>query len=187
MAAAFFSASLSPAPLAASGGVEAGILACKSVPNTRVNLILHSRIDVTCSFETTVGKVEYYRGKTGIGLGLDINWDRQEEIGFTVINGGSDIRAGAHSLAGTYLGGKASVTLGVGAGAAALIGGSSDSIALHPLALEKSSGFGLSGGLGYLVLTPDTRGGAAGTTQPRSSAPQGEPQSLSPSTSQSKP
>ena len=136
----------------AAGGVEAGILMCKSVPGTRLNLFVHSRIDLDCTFRTTAGKVEEYKGRSGIGLGLDLNWDRDEEIGFSVINGGTELAPGAHALSGTYVGGKASVTLGVGAGAAALIGGSGDSIALQPLALERSSGFGLAGGVGYLVL-----------------------------------
>ena len=138
----------------AAGGVEAGILMCKSIPGTRLNLFVHSRIDLDCTFRTTAGKVEEYKGQSGIGLGLDLNWDRDEEIGFSVVNGGTELAPGAHALSGTYVGGKASVTLGVGAGAAALIGGSGDSIALHPLALERSSGFGLAGGVGYLTLQP---------------------------------
>lgn len=141
--------------LAAPSGVEAGLLVCKSVPGSRLNLFVYSRVDVDCTFRTTEGKVEQYKGKTGIGLGLDLNWDRDEEIGFSVINGGTDISPGAHSLAGTYIGGKASVTLGIGAGAAALIGGSNDSIALQPIALERSSGFGVAGGVAYLTLESD--------------------------------
>jgi hypothetical protein len=56
------------------------------------------------------------------------------------------------ALNGTYTGGKASAALGVGLGAAVLIGGSNDSFGLVPLALEGGTGFGASAGVGYLSL-----------------------------------
>lgn len=136
------------------GGVEAGVLTCNSIPGTRLNLLIHSSIDVDCTFETADGKTERYTGDSGIGLGVDLNWDRSEKLYFSVVSAGTDITAGAFSLAGRYLGGKASITAGLGVGAAALIGGSDDNIALQPLALETSSGLGLSGGMAYLFLEP---------------------------------
>lgn len=136
-------------------GVEAGVLACDSLPETRVSLVVFSSVEIVCTFESLDGKVEQYRGDTGIGLGLDVNWKRSERIYFSVLAGSRDISAGSHSLTGHYVGGKASVTAGRGLGAAALIGGSSDNIALQPVGLEESSGFGLSGGLAYLRLEPD--------------------------------
>lgn len=152
-----------PTPISAQGGVEAGILTCESVPGTRVNLLIHSRVDVTCVFEMTGGQTERYRGTTGIGLGLDLNWNRRETMHFTVMTGGQDVRPGAHVLAGYYGGGKASITAGGGIGAAALIGGSSDHIALQPIAFEHSTGLGLSGGLTWLELEA-AGGGAAPST-----------------------
>ena len=143
-----------PAESEGRGGVEAGVLTCNSIPGTRLNLLIHSSIDVNCTFETADGKTEQYTGDTGIGLGVDLNWDRKEKLYFSVVSAGADITAGAYSLAGRYLGGKASITAGLGVGAAALIGGSDDNIALQPLALETSSGLGLSGGMAYLFLEP---------------------------------
>ncbi|MFQ5619372.1 MAG: DUF992 domain-containing protein [Rhodospirillales bacterium] len=143
-----------PVPEAmASGGVELGVLTCNSIDGTRRNLLIHSTVQVTCRFKTPEGQ-ETYNGETGIGLGVDLNWNRTETTHFMVLGGTSDASLGAHSLAGTYVGGKGSATFGVGAGAGALIGGGSKNISLQPLALEGSSGLGVSGGLGYLVLKP---------------------------------
>lgn len=138
-----------------TAGVEAGVLTCKSVQGTRLNLLIHSTVDVRCIFKNSQGKKERYKGETGIGLGVDLNWDRDEKIAFTVLSGGTDIRPGEYSLAGKYAGGKASVTAGVGIGAAALVGGSDDNVALQPLAIEESTGLGIAAGLTYLSLEPD--------------------------------
>ncbi len=137
----------------ARGGIEIGVLSCNSVAGTRRNLLIHSTVDVRCVFKTAEGQ-ETYTGETGIGIGVDLNWNRSETTHFVVLGGTSDARLGAHSLAGTYVGGKASVTVGVGVGAGALIGGGAKNISLQPLALEGSSGLGVAGGLGYLILKP---------------------------------
>ncbi len=137
----------------ARGGIEIGVLTCNSIDGTRRNLLIHSTVQVTCVFKTPEGQ-ESYRGETGIGIGVDLNWNRSETTHFVVLGGTSDTRLGAHSLAGAYVGGKASATFGVGAGAGALVGGGSKNISLQPLALEGSSGFGVAGGLGYLILKP---------------------------------
>ncbi len=137
----------------ARGGIEIGVLSCNSVAGTRRNLLIHSTVDVRCVFKTPQGE-ETYTGKTGIGIGVDLNWNRSETTHFVVLGGTSDARLGAHSLTGTYVGGKASATVGVGAGAGALIGGGAKNISLQPLALEGSTGLGVAGGLGYLILKP---------------------------------
>ncbi len=137
----------------ARSGIEIGVLSCNSVAGTRRNLLIHSTVDVRCVFKTAEGE-ESYTGQTGIGLGVDLNWNRSETTHFVVLGGTSDTRLCAHSLAGTYVGGKASATFGVGAGVGALVGGGSKNISLQPLVLEGSSGFGVAGGLGYLILKP---------------------------------
>ncbi len=137
----------------ARGGIEIGVLTCNSVEGTRRNLLIHSTVDVRCVFKTAEGE-ESYTGETGIGLGVDLNWNRTETTHFVVLGGTSDARPGAHSLAGTYVGGKVSATVGVGAGAGALVGGGAKNISLQPLAIEGSTGLGVAGGLGYLILKP---------------------------------
>jgi len=145
-------------PLAAeevsSAGAKAGILTCKTIPGSGLNLVLHSTVDVTCEFKSTAGgSVERYKGETGIGLGIDLNINRKETIGYTVMS--ADFKAGTHQLAGKYVGGGGSATVGVGVGAQVLIGGSKNSISLQPIALSASTGAGVAGGLTYLFLEPD--------------------------------
>jgi len=132
-------------------GLKIGVLTCETIPGTRRNLIIHSTVGLDCQFDTPDGS-EKYRGESGIALGLDLNWDRQEKIHYAVISGQSDYRVGSYALVGKYVGGKASATVGVGVGAAALIGGGEKNITLQPLALETSTGIGVAGGIGYLFL-----------------------------------
>ncbi len=136
------------------GGVRVGSLTCEQV-GKRLNLIIHSSVDVKCVFKSSTGQIERYRGETGIGLGIDLNWNRVDKIAFAVISAGKDIRPGAFALAGKYFGGKANVTIFRGLGAAALIGAGDNGIAFQPIAIETSKGLGVSGGLGYLYLEPN--------------------------------
>lgn len=135
-------------------GVEIGTLHCENLPDTRLNLLIYSSVEIHCVFKTASGQ-EAYNGETGIGLGVDLNWNRKEEILFTVLTAATDIRMGAHAMAGRYGGGKAALTLWRGLGAAGLIGGSGNNFALQPIAFEKSEGWGVAAGLAYLVLKAD--------------------------------
>ena len=56
------------------------------------------------------------------------------------------------ALAGHYVGASADVTLGVGLGANALVGGSRRSIALQPLSVEANTGVNLAAGVSELRL-----------------------------------
>jgi len=139
-----------------SSGVKVGLLSCKTIPGSGLNLIIHSTRDVTCSFESSAGAgSEHYRGEMGIALGIDLNISQNETIGFSVLT--ADFKAGTHQLAGKYVGAKASATVGVGAGAAVLLGGSNDSITLQPLAISGSTGVGAAAGIGYLYLEPGSK------------------------------
>ncbi|MBI2993947.1 MAG: DUF992 domain-containing protein [Gammaproteobacteria bacterium] len=136
---------------AETAGVQLGILQCKVIPGTRVNLLVRSTADVGCTFDYG-GVVEKYRGETGIALGLDLSIKNDEQMAFGVIAASSDVTPGAYSLAGKYVGGQASAAAGVGVGAKVLIGGGKNNISLQPLALETSTGIGASGGLGFLYI-----------------------------------
>ena len=128
-------------------GAEVGVLTCNTVPDTRLNLLIHSTADITCEFKDSDGSVEHYKGETGIGLGIDLHLAHDETVIFTVL--ASHFEPGRHQLAGHYAGAKAGVTAGLGAGAALLVGGSDDSIGLKP-AVSHSEGVGVAAGLGYL-------------------------------------
>lgn len=138
-------------------GVRLGVLVCEAVPGTGYNLLITSKVDIKCTFTDPEGNKEYYVGETGIGLGVDLGFKTMQKIAFTVLSMTSDYKIGSYALAGKYIGGKASVALGVGGGVAALVGGGEKNFSLQPLALEGCEGVGVAGGLGYLYIEPDPR------------------------------
>mgnify|MGYP005846379453 CR=1 FL=1 len=151
--AAAMAVSLPGASALAAGGVEAGVLTCKGVPGSGTSYLIFSSRDMDCTYNSVYGE-ERYRATAGIGLGADLGFKKEEWVAFSVIGGTSDVKPEAHSLAGTYLGARASASWGVGGGAAVLAGGGSKNISLQPLALEANTGFGAAGGLAYLTLKP---------------------------------
>lgn len=133
-------------------GAKIGVLTCITQPNTGISLIIHSTTDVKCSFSATGGGgVENYVGETGVGLGVDMRFDRETHLVYTVF---AVEKVGSYKLAGKYVGGGASVTAGAGVGAQILFGGGPDSISLQPV-IEGSTGLGLSAGITYLFLQAD--------------------------------
>ena len=62
-------------------------------------------------------------------------------------------RSAPGTLAGNYVGGTASATVGVGVGANALVGGFNNSIALQPLSIEANRGLNVAAGVAEMTLT----------------------------------
>ncbi len=146
-----------PASADNQGGIKIGILNCTEVPGTGVNLLFHSSTEVECVLRSAEG-TESYTGKTGIGLGVDLEWSASKAISYAVFGVTDDVRVGNHALAGSYVGAKASATAGVGIGAQVLVGAGPKSITLQPLAVEVGTGFGAAAGLAYLSLEPAPTG-----------------------------
>lgn len=130
---------------------EVGVVTCDYIPGSKVNLLIHSSASFNCVFKHS-GVEDHYNGEAGIGLGLDLQWSDNSTMSYTVMASTGKDLDWSTALNGTYTGGKASAALGVGLGAAVLIGGSNDSIALVPLAIEGSTGVGATAGIGYLSL-----------------------------------
>jgi len=136
-----------------TAGTKIGVLTCKSIPGTGLNLLIHSTVDVKCKFDATDrSSTEHYIGETGIGLGLDISHKTKQTMVFTVF--AADSRQGNHKLAGKYIGASASATVGAGLGAHVLVGQGKNSVSLQP-AIEGNQGIGASAGLSYLYLQAD--------------------------------
>ncbi|MCI0400734.1 MAG: DUF992 domain-containing protein [Gammaproteobacteria bacterium] len=144
----------SPQDALAVPGIEVGVLTCESVPGTRMNLVIHSSVDIECVFNNA-GVEERYHGQTGIGIGVDLTATSDEKFAFTVFALSGDVTPGAHALTGDYIGGKASAAAGPGVGAAVLIGGGEKNFSLQPLALDTSIGFGAAAGVGHLSIWPE--------------------------------
>jgi Protein of unknown function (DUF992) len=106
---------------------------------------------VRCNFRPDNGPPENYVGHVN-RLGLDLGVKAGGVMAWGVFAPTSGLRHGA--LAGTYLGGSGSASLGVGVAANALIGGSHRSIALQPLSVEGQVGVNLALGVAGLSLSP---------------------------------
>jgi len=137
-------------PVAAqqAGGTKVGVLTCRT--SASLGLIVGSHQKLRCSFRPDAGgPPENYSGHVN-RLGLDLGIKAGGVMAWGVFAPASGYHHGA--LAGTYVGGSGSASLGVGLGANALIGGSHRSIALQPLSVEGQVGINLALGVAGLTL-----------------------------------
>src|ERR1700730_5813504 len=133
---AMLAATVLPTDSRAANSVKVGVLACKLSP--RVGLIVGSRQKISCRFTPDQGgPQELYVGTIG-RLGLDLGVTAGGAMVWAVFAPTSGYHHGA--LAGTYAGVSGDVSLGLGVGAKALVGGSHRSIALQPLSVEGTVG-----------------------------------------------
>jgi hypothetical protein len=131
----------------ADGGFILGTLVCtKTGPG--MTYVVYSRIPVNCSY-SGVGGPGNYTGISGIGFGVDLEWEQQAAMAYLVV-GGSGMNPGG--LAGTYVGAKGSATLGVGPSAQAGLLGVGTGFELVPLGLGGQIGAGFTGGIAYLSV-----------------------------------
>jgi hypothetical protein len=137
-------------PLAAqqAGGTKVGMLTCKT--SASLGLLVGSHQKLRCSFSPDNGPPENYVGHIN-RLGLDIGVKAGGVMAWGVFAPTAGLHHGA--LAGKYVGGSSSASLGVGLGANALIGGSHRSIALQPLSIEGQVGVNLALGVAGLTLS----------------------------------
>lgn len=149
---------LLPAGNAIAGNVDGpkdivGILACKIIPYSGINLMVHSVRQTRCAFTPRDGgPVEHYKGETGIGLGVDVNVSRHTSIRYSVL--ANHFQPGSHQLAGEYFGFNGAVTFGLSVGNSAPLSKRGGSVLLQPVG-GKSSGAGVAAGFTYLYLEAD--------------------------------
>jgi len=130
-----------------------GTLTCKIVPHSGVNLLIHSVRDIRCEFKPRDGSmIECYKGEMGIGLGIDVHFNKNTSIRYSVL--ANHFQPGTHQLAGKYSGVSGGVTLGINLGNNAPIGKRDGSISLQPIS-GKSSGGSVAAGFNYLYLEAD--------------------------------
>ena len=128
------------------GGVNVGSLNCTAAGG--VGFVFGSSRTLDCLFTRTDGNSERYEG-TIRRYGVDIGFTRESRIVWAVFAPGN-IAAGA--LAGEYAGPTAQGTVGVGAGANLLLGGSSNQFTLQPVSVEGSVGLNAAAGVAAVSL-----------------------------------
>ena len=135
---------------AAEHGVKVGTLACHV--SSGWGFIFGSSRDLHCDFHPSKAPTgERYAG-TISKFGVDIGYTQGGVLVWGVFAPTTNLTRGA--LAGDFAGATASATVGVGAGANVLIGGSNRTISLQPLSIEGNTGLNVAAGIGAINLRP---------------------------------
>jgi hypothetical protein len=126
--------------------LAAGTLTCNAPAGP--SFVFGTSYTLACVFAPAQGPVEHYVGEIR-RLGVDLGF-RQSTTLIWAVFAGSDGKP--DSLAGSYLGVSVGATPGVGAGANALIGGSTRTISLQPLSVELRTGLNVNLAVANLTL-----------------------------------
>ena len=129
--------------------VQVGILECRG--GASVGFIVGSVTQLGCVLRVD-GMPEDRYVATIRKVGIDIGITEESALAWGVY--APVARLGPGDLSGNYAGADASAAVGVGLGGNALIGGSSNSIALQPLSVEGQVGLSVAAGLESLELRP---------------------------------
>ncbi len=139
MSAAILAATVSMASSPASAevtGDKIGTLECEVEGG--IGLLIGSSKKLTCMFSGSDGKSENYTGSIN-KLGLDVGISGKSFIKWVVFTP-AGITIGDHALAGSYVGVSTGLSLGIGLGANALVGGQAKEIGLQPLSVSGDTG-----------------------------------------------
>jgi Protein of unknown function (DUF992) len=137
----------SAGPALAQGGVQVGTLTCSVAAGW--GFVFGSSKSVRCTFARAGGPPEHYAGAIN-KFGVDIGYTQGGVLVWGVLAPTANLAPGA--LSGNYVGATGSATIGVGAGANVLIGGSNRTISLQPLSIEGNTGLNVAAGIGAMNL-----------------------------------
>jgi hypothetical protein len=126
--------------------VQAGTLNCGVAPG--VSFVFGSTKAVNCVYYSSDGIAERYIGEIS-RFGVDLGFTNAGVMTWLVLAGTARIPPG--TLSGVYVGATAAATPGVGGAANVLIGGG-NSVALQPLSVEGNTGLNIAFGIGELRL-----------------------------------
>ena len=132
---------------AAPHGVKVGTLTCNV--SSGWGFVFGSSKDLRCTFRGN-GHAEHYTGSIS-KFGVDIGATAGGEMVWAVF-APTNRKFGA--LAGNYGGATAEATVGVGAGANVLVGGSDRTVTLQPLSVSGQTGLNVAAGVAGLTLRP---------------------------------
>lgn len=138
-------------PASAQSRVKVGSLACNM--SGAIGMIVASRKELACTFSPSAKgwKREAYIGSI-TRVGLDIGATAGGRLIWAVYAPTSAPQGFA--LAGGYGGASAEATVGLGAGANALVGGSNRTVMLQPVSVQGQTGISLAAGVAAMTLRP---------------------------------
>ena len=134
---------------AQGSSVRQGMLSCRTAPS--IGLIVGSTQRLACQFRSNSGLTQDYVGRMN-RIGLDIGVTAGGAMAWAVLGSSSAVQPGA--LTGRFVGASGEISVGVGAGANILVGGTAQSLSLQPLSLEGQVGLNLALGVAGLTLSP---------------------------------
>jgi hypothetical protein len=138
---------MQPAPAYAQAGVRVGTLNCSVAGGW--GFVFGSSRALHCVFTPGPGHPEHYAGSIS-KFGVDIGYTQGGVLVWAVLAPTTNVAPGA--LAGNFAGATASATVGVGAGANVLIGGSNRTISLQPVSIEGNTGLNVAAGIAAINL-----------------------------------
>ena len=144
-------------PAHAQGGVQVGTLTCNVAGGW--GFVFGSSKGVRCTFARAGGRPEHYAGSIN-KFGVDIGYTQGGVLVWGVFAPSTNLAPGG--LSGNYVGATGSATVGVGAGANVLVGGSNRTISLQPVSIEGNTGLNVAAGIGSISLRYQTQVGGRG-------------------------
>ena len=132
----------------AQAKLEAGTLTCTGKGG--VGLILGSKTSYDCRFEPVDGRPAQSYSATVTRVGLDVGVTGKTVMVWSVLSAAQRVTPGM--LRGSYVGAAADASVGVGAGAKLLVGGSQRAITLQPLSVQGQGGVNLAVGVAELKI-----------------------------------
>jgi hypothetical protein len=140
-----------PATAQEAGRTRVGTLTCNISPG--VGLVVGGQRQLSCIYASARGRArEAYEGTVST-LGLDIGATSGGQMAWAIFAPTTLRRA---ALAGTYTGATAGGTVGAGASANVLVGGSDRTVIMQPVSLQAQTGMNIAAGVSTLELRPAT-------------------------------
>jgi hypothetical protein len=134
-------------PAYAQGGVQIGTLTCSVAGGW--GFVFGSSKAIRCTLARAGGRPEHYAGSIN-KFGVDIGYTQAGVLVWGVLAPTANLAPGV--LSGNYVGATGSATVGVGAGANVLVGGSHRTISLQPVSIEGNTGLNVAAGIGAMSL-----------------------------------
>jgi hypothetical protein len=130
--------------------IRAGTLTCEGKGS--IGLLIGSKEALACTYQPTDGGPSRAYAGTISSLGISIGVTGPSIIVWGVLASSTEVPS--DMLTGEFVGVSADASLGLGAGAQVLVGGTAKSLVLQPLSVKGEVGVDIAAGVTGLVLKP---------------------------------